>query len=198
MKIGVLGGTFDPVHNGHLYMAKHCIKMLELDKIMFLPNGNPPHKREQKVTDKSHRYKMLCIAIEGEENFYVSDYEINREDYSYTVETMRYMRKSSDDEYVIIIGADSFYQLHLWYDFPNLIKENSFVVLDREYMGRSDLENDVMKFNEQYSSCVKVCRMPMVDVSSTIIRDNLSLGIDVSGMVPDRVFEYIADNKLYR
>ena len=101
MKIGVLGGTFDPVHNGHLYMAKHCIKMLELDKIMFLPNGNPPHKREQNVTDKSHRYNMICIAIEGEENFYVSDYEINREDYSYTVETMRYMRKSSDDEYVM-------------------------------------------------------------------------------------------------
>ncbi len=198
MKIGILGGTFDPVHNGHIYMARHCMDNLSLDKIMFLPNGNPPHKKDRIITDKIHRYNMLRLALLSYEDFFVSDYEIMRQEHSYTVETMRHFREMADDKYVIIIGADSFYQLDLWYRFRELVCENEFVVLDREYNGYTTLEEDIVSFNEKYNAHITLCRMPVIDISSTTVRERLLNNEDVSEIIPHIVSEYIADNNLYR
>lgn len=197
MKIGVLGGTFDPVHNGHIHMAKHCMKKMSFDKIMFLPNGNPPHKKDRNITDKIHRYNMLKLALKGYDDFFVSDYEIRRDQYSYTVETMRCLR-AIEDEYVIIIGADSFYQLDLWYDFRNLIMENQFVVVDRDYQMDTTLEEDIAAFNKKFSAHITLCQMPLVDISSTDVRKKLLNNEDVSEMIPHCVMKYISDNNLYR
>lgn len=198
MKTGILGGTFDPVHKGHIYMAENCLGMLGLDRVMFLPNGNPPHKQKRSITDKNHRYNMLEIALEPFENFVVSDYEIRRDECSYTVETMRYMRSISDDDYILIIGADSFYQLEMWYSFPELIAENNFAVVDRLYREHGSIEEDIRIFNEKNHTDIVLCKMPVVDISSTHIRERLLHGEDVSDMVDAKVLEYIADNKLYR
>lgn len=198
MKIGVLGGTFDPVHNGHIFMAQHCMDNLSFDRIMFLPNGNPPHKKDRNITDKIHRYYMLKFALMPYDKFFVSDYEIKREEYSYTVETMRHFRETTDDEYVIIIGADSFYQLGMWYNFSELVKENQFVVLDREYNANTALNEDISIFNQKYNSHISLCQMPMVDISSTDIRNKLIKNEDVTDMIPRCVMQYITDNNLYR
>jgi len=198
MKIGILGGTFDPVHKGHIYIAEQCMKHLGMDRIMFLPNGNPPHKRGRNITDKEHRYNMLKIAISGCEGFCVSDYEIRREEYSYTVETMRNLRKLSDDEYILIIGADSFYQLDLWYKSDELVKENRFVVLDREYDGHGNISEDVERFNKEHLSHISLLKIPLIDISSTEIRNRISMGTDISDMVGENVANYIKENNLYR
>ena len=198
MKIGILGGTFDPVHKGHIYIAEQCMKHLGMDRIMFLPNGNPPHKRERNITDKEHRYNMLKIAISGCEGFCVSDYEIRREEYSYTVETMRNLRKLSDDEYILIIGADSFYQLDLWYKSDELVKENRFVVLDREYDGHGNISEDVERFNKEHLSHISLLKIPLIDISSTEIRNRITMGTDISDMVGEKVANYIKENNLYR
>ncbi len=198
MKIGILGGTFDPVHKGHIYIAEQCMKHLGMDRIMFLPNGNPPHKRGRNITDKEHRYNMLKIAISGCEGFCVSDYEIRREEYSYTVETMRNLRKLSDDEYILIIGADSFYQLDLWYKSEELVKENKFVVLDREYDGHGNISEDVERFNKEHLSHISLLKIPLIDISSTEIRNRISMGTDISDMVGENVANYIKENNLYR
>ena len=191
MKIGILGGTFDPVHKGHIYIAEQCMKHLGMDGIMFLPNGNPPHKRGRNITDKEHRYNMIKIAISGCEGFCVSDYEIRREEYSYTVETMRNLRKLSDDEYILIIGADSFYQLDLWYKSEELVKENKFVVLDREYDGHGNISEDVERFNKEHLSHISLLKIPLIDISSTEIRNRISMGTDISDMVGENVANYI-------
>ena len=198
MKIGILGGTFDPVHKGHIYIAEQCMKHLGMDRIIFLPNGNPPHKRGRNITDKEHRYNMLKIAISGCEGFCVSDYEIRREEYSYTVETMRNLRKLSDDEYILIIGADSFYQLDLWYKSDELVKENKFVVLDREYDGHGNISEDVERFNKEHLSHISLLKIPLIDISSTEIRNRISMGLDISDMVGENVANYIKENNLYR
>ena len=198
MKIGILGGTFDPVHKGHIYIAEQCMKHLGMDRIMFLPNGNPPHKRGRNITDKEHRYNMIKIAISGCEGFCVSDYEIRREEYSYTVETMRNLRKLSDDEYILIIGADSFYQLDLWYKSEELVKENKFVVLDREYDGHGNISEDVERFNKEHLSHISLLKIPLIDISSTEIRNRISMGTDISDMVGENVANYIKENNLYR
>ena len=198
MKIGILGGTFDPVHKGHIYIAEQCMKHLGMDRIIFLPNGNPPHKRGRNITDKEHRYNMLKIAISGCEGFCVSDYEIRREEYSYTVETMRNLRKLSDDEYILIIGADSFYQLDLWYKSDELVKENRFVVLDREYDGHGNISEDVERFNKEHLSHISLLKIPLIDISSTEIRNRITMGTDISDMVGEKVANYIKENNLYR
>lgn len=198
MKIGVLGGTFDPVHTGHIRMAESCIRKMGLDRIMFLPNGNPPHKTDKCITDKYHRLNMIRIAIEDYEKFFLCDYEINREDYSYSVETMRYLRENYDHKLYLIIGADSFYQIDKWYCYKDLIRENSIIVLDRSYQGHEGIVKDITEFNHIYDADVHLCVMPLVDISSTDIRSKICGGEDIKGLVPDGVYDYIKVNKLYK
>ncbi len=198
MKIGVLGGTFDPVHIGHLRMAESCIRKMGLDKIMFLPNGNPPHKTDKIITDKYHRLNMIRMATEGYEKFFVCDYEINKEDYSYSVETMRHLKEIYGRDLYLIIGADSFYQIDKWYKYKELVSENSIIVLDRSYQGHEGITEDIYTFNKLYNADVHLCNMPLVDISSTDIRDMIYRDEDIKGFVPDRVYDYIKVNKLYK
>ena len=196
-KIGVFGGTFDPVHVAHLHMAQCALEQAGLDKVVFVPNGTPPHKENQRILSASHRYNMLRLATEDNPGFEVSDYEISRQGYCYTVDTMRAFRSDNPDcEYVFVIGADSLDYVDKWYQAPQLIAENHFVVALRNFRQGYDFEANIRKIRDMGGS-VEIVEMPPLDVSSTYIRELASKGCNVGYLTTYKVGCYIRDNKLY-
>ena len=179
-KIALFGGTFDPIHKGHLHVAESALNELGLDKLIFIPAGNPPHKMSG--TDKRHRYHMTRIAAQGNPKFEVSDYEIRRKTPSYTVETLKYFEKKySDYRLFYIVGADSLKQMSTWYK-PQEIFEISDIIC----AGRSGEKNfEIPGANIIYLNA------PDYNASSTAVRSgNLS-------ELPKGVKEYILKNSLY-
>lgn len=192
MKIAILGGTFNPIHLGHLAMAEHVLKNCKMDRICFLPNGQPPHKNDD-IADKHHRLEMVKLAIKTNPAFYVSDYEINQEKRCYTVDTMSYFN-SLDDEYHFILGADSLFQLPHWKDVEKLKKICSFIVCDRTYNG--DTADLVEKL--RLEGCrIMLTDMPLIDIDSTTIRQRVRDNLDISDYTTEKVAQYIFQNKLY-
>lgn len=194
MKIAILGGTFNPVHLGHLAMAEHVLKHLNMDKICFLPNGQPPHKKNDKIVNKHHRLEMVKLAIAGNPHFYISDYEIMQDKHCYTVDTIKHFHSLGDEEYYFIIGADSLFQLSTWKDADELKKICSFIVCDRAHQGDTDAEVERLKQN---GCSIILCNMPLVEIDSTTIRQRVKNGLDISGYTTKDVAEYIYNNKLY-
>lgn len=194
--IAVLGGTFNPVHNGHIAIAEAALKEFGFSKIVFLPNGNPPHKTKERIIDSSHRCNMIRLAIKDRSEFELSDYEINTKEPSYTVDTQRELKKIYNCPIYFIIGADSLYTLHRWKSPEILIKECSFIVADRT----SDTSNNINEYISKMNSLganIRALSMPRIDITSTMVRQALTLGKDVSGLVPKKVYEYIRQQKLY-
>ncbi len=197
-KIGVFGGTFDPVHMAHLHMAQCALEQSGLDKVIFVPNGTPPHKNQDNIIDARHRYNMLVLATEGNPGFEVSDYELTKGGYCYTVDTMRHFKTTyPEKEFVFIIGADSLDYLDKWYQSQSLILENHFVVAAREFRPGYSLAENVRKITDMGGS-VEVIHMPPLEISSTYIRQSAARGGNVEYLTTPQVGRYISDNKLYR
>jgi len=194
MKIGILGGTFNPIHSGHIAMAEYVVENLGMDKICFLPNGQPPHKKDYKIADKHHRLEMVKLAIQDNHKFYVSDYEIMQDKHCYTVDTIKYFHSLSNDDYFFIIGADSLFQLSTWKNADELKKICSFIVCDRARQGDTDAEVERLR---QQGCNIMLCDMPLVNITSTDIRRMVKEGISISGYTDEKVAQYIYKNKLY-
>lgn len=183
MRIGLYGGAFNPPHNGHLSVAKNAIAQMNLDKLIFIPTGNAPHKKETEVS-REDRYNMVLAAISGEEKMCVSDYEIKRSEVNYSANTTEYFKSLyPDDELFFIIGDDSYNELDTWHE-PHRIMENAtLLVFPREGA-------DVKK---------PAIRLPMeiVAVSSSEIREKIKMGKDCRNLLPKAVFDYIIDRNIY-
>lgn len=193
MRIGIFGGTFDPVHIGHMKMAEHAMKEFALDKIIFVPNANPPHKKDKLIEDYSHRFKMLEIAFEGACNFSVSDYESESGKYYYSLHTMRHFRELYGDDTYFIIGGDSLMTIHQWYEYETLLKENKFIVFLRD--GNEDFYKTVEKYRS-FGARIHVSKMKETVVSSTEIRKNINK-MKKTDLITDEVYNYIVENGLY-
>ena len=132
-KIAIFGGSFNPIHNGHLQVAKSALSECGLKKVIFLPNANPPHKNKEHIISAHHRYNMVALATDGFENFEISNYEMNSDKPSYTINTLRHMKSVYNAELFFIIGADSLYTLNLWKGihivgyFSSLLRENGVI-----------------------------------------------------------------------
>lgn len=196
-KIGILGGTFNPIHIGHLIIAEQCKEQLNLDQIIFIPNGNPPHKNKN-IIDKHHRFKMLSLAIEDNKYFDISDIEIKKEEPSYTINTILELKKNTTNEIFFIMGDDSLFNIKSWYKYKNLIEECRFIVFPREKtldisnynkFISTELNADIAKFN--------FISFPLINISSTLIRNMIEKKNSVKYLVPDKVINYIDSNKLY-
>ena len=197
-KIGIFGGTFDPVHMAHLHMAQCALEQGKLDKVIFLPNGTPPHKENSGITNAEHRYNMLVLATEDNPCFEVSDYELTKDGLCYTVDTMRYFRSAyPEDRFVFILGADSLDYLDRWYDGENLIKENSFLVAVRDFRQGYDIQANIRKI-EDMGGKIELIQMPPLDISATYIRETASQGYSVAYLTTPEVEQYIRDKELYR
>ncbi len=195
-KTGIFGGLFDPVHLGHLNMAQCALEQAKLDSVIFVPNGNPPHKNGD-CADFEHRFQMLAAATADNPHFFVSDYECTAGEYHYTVDTMRHFRaESPDDEFFFILGADSLDYVNTWMRADELIRENVFIAVNRNFRSGYSLQKNIAEL-ENMGGRVIEAKMPMIDISSTLVRRAAVEGRDVRYLTGASVAGYIKQNKLY-
>lgn len=177
MRIGIMGGTFNPIHLGHLILSEYIREEASLDKIIFIPTGHPPHKDKNSVIDGFHRKKMLELSIKDNPYFFLSDIELKRENKSYTIDTIAELRKVHiDDELFMIIGADSLYNIESWKDSSKLLTEIDFVVADRILREKKNLIEEIKRLNILHNIEIKYFDSPLIDISSTEIRDRIKKG----------------------
>lgn len=199
MKIGLMGGTFDPIHFGHLFIANEIKENLNLNKIIFIPTGNPPHKNIKKISDAYDRYLMTLLATLDTPYFEVSKIETNRKEISYTIDTIDMINnKHKDCELFFIIGADSLFEIKTWKNFDKLLKKCNFIVTARPGYKSEELETEMQRLNKFYNTNLIKIDIPQLEISSTEIRKRIELGKTIKYHTKDSVIEYIYKKKLYK
>lgn len=187
-----MGGTFDPIHIGHLFIAEDIKEKLKLDKVIFIPNGTPPHKKAK--TADNIRFEMTKIAINKNDNFIISDIEIKRKKYSYTIDTLKELKqKYLEDEFYFILGSDSIMEIHKWKDYKEIFKFTNIVC----YM-RKGFDISKVKLEKELYSKVIFEDSIIIDISSTMIRHRVKNNKSIRYIVPDEIINYIEKNSLYR
>ena len=195
MKTGLFGGTFDPIHNGHMKVAQAAKNSLQLDRVIFIPAGDPPHKADKKVTDKKDRLNMVRLAVESE-GAQVSDWEICQNKKSYSVDMIRHFQSLyPEDELYFIIGADSFYDMPTWWHYRELMSMCSFVVIARPDIDKAALLDCYA--GDETPPRVFFLEDLLMDISSTQIRELVAEGKDIARLVPPAVHSYIQIHSLY-
>lgn len=196
-RIGVFGGTFDPVHVGHLVIATECLHVLGLNRLAFVPSASPPHKPGQKLSSPADRFAMLKLAIHERANLTVDPIEFERPGPSFTVDTLRELHKRDpDSDLIFIMGADSLRELHLWRD-PAGILEQAEVAVAR----RPGVDIDLAAVDQQIpgaSERIRIVDVPLFGVSSSDIRRRVRAGEPIAFQLPWRVEEHIRGHCLYR
>lgn len=198
MKIGIMGGTFDPIHFGHLATAEAVRESFMLDEILFIPAARPPHKRGRNVTDEKHRLTMTILATRSNKFFKVSDMELKRTGLSYTLDTMNELYKTfgNSTELFFIIGADSLADLSKWHEARELVEKCHFIATTRQGVDVdfSAVENYFGAIAKEHIHRVTT---PGLEISSTDIREKVRLGRSIKYLVPEVVEEYILREELY-
>ena len=216
LKLGILGGTFNPVHYGHLAAAEEVRDRLKLDRILFIPSYSPPHKQEENVPSAVHRMEMVRLATAGNPCFEPSDIEIKRGGRSYTIDTIEALhRTQAGSELFFITGLDSFLDIQTWNHWERLLSLCSFVVLSRPGYRFTDLlkidfmkpaAGDLTELDRgghqetiiRYGPFTVFLEMiPLYDISSTDIRRRIKEGRSIKYHLPDAVETYIIENRLY-
>ncbi len=194
-RIGIFGGTFNPIHTAHLIMAEDVRQQIHLDKVLFIPSANPPHKDSNGLLDANTRLGMINLAIEHNEYFESSDIEIKSAQHSksYTVDTLLELRNKYKDEQTklyLIIGMDNLVELHSWKEPGKLFALAEVIVINRPGFFVQDVKND---FGRQ------VTYVPAlnIDISSTEIRHRIKENRSIKYLVPEKVEKYIIENKIY-
>ena len=196
-KIGILGGTFDPVHIGHTEIAKAAKEQYNLDRVLLMTGGNPPHKRDVKKTDAHIRHDMVKLALTDEDGIEAFDFEVNKREYTYTAKTLTELKKLHPDwEIYFIIGEDSLCDLPTWYE-PQTVCQNA-VLLVYPRTDNSDLDKLIEERKNEFSADIRPVNSELINVSSTNIRRRVKMGTSVKGLVTDRVCEYIMEKGLYK
>lgn len=198
MNVGILGGTFDPVHSGHLILAEVAREQLNLNEVLFIPAGQPWLKVERTITPAKHRLQMLRLALDATPYFRTSEMEIKRSGPTYTIDTINALKKrlSDEDELFFILGQDNLMQVPQWHDAPELIKRCYLVAAPRPGEKKPDLkalEAEIPGIRQR----VMLMKEPLVDISATDIRERVARGLSVRHLVPEPVNRYIKEHRLY-
>lgn len=201
MRLGVMGGTFDPIHNGHLFAAEEAGALFDLDQVLLVPAARPPHKRRTDFSPAADRLRMAEIAAEGNPRLVVSRMEIDRDGPSYTVETLRELRRihGADTEFFFIVGTDEFLELGTWKDPAGILELASFIVATRPGYPTEELRAvlDIEGAADSFSERVLPMDMPGMDISSTDIRERAAAGRPFRYLVPEAVWTYVNEKGLY-
>lgn len=198
-KIGIMGGTFDPVHCAHLMVASEAMKACGLNRVMLMPAGAPPHKEARTLTPPEHRLNMARLAVADMPCFEVSDLEIRTPGTDYTVDTLSLLRcEYPDARLYFIIGGDSLMALDQWRSPEKLMKLASFAAVYRPGLDIGALERKRMEIICRFGGEITLVACRGMDVSSTEIRSRIAAGLGAGGLVPQAVEAYIIGRGLYR
>lgn len=198
-KIGIMGGSFDPCHRGHINLALDAARQADLTKVILMPARVQPFKIDTKTAGNNHRLNMLKAAVENIAELEVSDWEMRQEELSYTYLTMREAKKQAGDETQVffISGTDSFLEISRWKNSEELISENRFIVGVRPGYREDELEAEIKRLSELYGTEIIKIDNRRFHISSTEIRERLRDGKDISDLVTPGVERYIKENGLY-
>lgn len=212
MRLGILGGTFDPIHFGHLRIAEEICEEMDLEKVLLIPGGLPPHKHKESITPFHDRLAMTRIAAQDSSLLEVLDLEGRRNGPSYSIETLREIHRLYKDNVDIffIIGMDAFLEINTWKEYKNLFKESNFVVLKRPGFSFEELEpfiismevgfkrmSDSNTFATPSGNLLIYKEATLMDISSTRIREMAAAGRSIRFLLPEAVRVYIIEKSLY-
>ena len=213
MRLGILGGTFDPIHLGHLRLAEEMYEELNLSKVLLMPGAQPPHKGDRQVAPFSDRVEMVKIGTQYSGYLDVSDIEGQRKGPSYSIETIRIIRESYgiDLELFFILGSDAFKEIKTWKEYQSLFKITNFIVIERPGITLGELGTFIQSldaglnegntkniFLNATGNYVLIKKMSQLDISSTQIRQKIKAGKSINFIVPHKVKEYILEKGLYK
>lgn len=198
MKIGVIGGTFDPIHNGHLIVAEYARTSLNLDKLIFIPSGIHPFKDNKSITEPKKRVDMISLAIDSNKYFEISPIEIHRKGTTYTIDTIMELKKEyNEDEIYFIIGSDIIFEIEKWKSFEELIQLCKFILLYRPGKEEDHIDKKIEELYSAYKIQFEKVKSPLIEISSTEIRARVKNKLSIKYLVPESVEEYILKNNLY-
>ncbi len=200
-KVGIMGGTFNPIHNGHLILAQEAKEQFDLDEIWFLPSRRQPHKDSRELPEDEKRLAMLSAALEGNEAFRISLLEMERKkELTYSYDTMTELKeKYPETEFFFIIGADSLFQMHKWYRFEELLKGLIFLAAPRAgEEGIDKMKELAAEYGKKYQARIFIIEMPYIEISSTEIRKKTGQGLSVKYYLPEKVEKFIREKGLYQ
>jgi len=187
--IGILGGTFDPIHNGHLITARAVLEARNLEKIIFIPCSISPHKQEVQTAGNYDRLNMVKVAVENSDSFVVSDYELMRGGVSYSIDTINHFQKEYN-QIELIIGYDNLKNFDTWKNYQKILNIVNLVVMKRSH------DNSKVENKEVLKKAI-IVDTPYLDICSSNIRNRIKGGFAIDNLVPDKVKQYIFDNSIY-
>lgn len=198
-KVGIMGGTFNPIHNGHLMLAREALRQFTLDEVLFMPCGNAYMKEAQDIESGQTRAEMTALAIQGNPYFTLSTIELEHQGNTYTYQTLERLKKgTSDANYYFIMGADSLFHITEW-ALPERIFSNCCILAAvRDDKTSDDLESQIRMLKREYDADIRVLQTLPMNVSSSDIRCKISAGESIEGDVPETVRTYIEKRGLYR
>lgn len=198
-KIGIMGGTFSPIHIGHLMIAQRAYEEYHLDQVVFLPNGNPPHKADDSVLDVFHRAEMVKLAIQSHPEFVFSDLEIQNDAFSYTSDTLaHFCSLDPEASYFFIVGADSLDYMDKWHEPQEIFARATILAAARGNLEQESMEKKIRELKQKYHASIELLHLPNVAISSNWIRKNIKEGYSIHYYVTDEVEAYIKQHNLYK
>lgn len=198
-KIGILGGTFDPIHNAHLLLGESAREQYGLDRVIFIPNNLTHLKNRTEISGKEDRYQMCKLAIAGNPYFTCSRIEIDKPEGIYTIDTLKDLRVMyPGDELFLILGADSIFGIDTWYQGPEILKSCTILAAIREEDDLASLDKRRRELAKLYGADIRLLTFNRIDISSTDIRNRIRIGRSVRYMLPDECIEYICIKGLYK
>jgi nicotinate-nucleotide adenylyltransferase len=197
MRIGVFGGTFDPVHIGHLILAEQCREQANLDQVWFVPSARPPHKADPSRTPFERRVEMLALAVAGHPAFRVEEMEKDRPGPSFTADTLEELRRRRpDDEFFLLLGSDSLSDLPGWHAPDRILRAAGLIVVERP--GHPLLREEQLRTDPDVPVRLQAVASPLIDVSSSDLRERAAAGRSLRYLVPRAVEAYILEKRPYR
>lgn len=197
--IGIMGGTFDPIHIAHLEMARCAMEQKQLREIWFMPSKIPPHKQERKILSEDMRAEMIQLAIQEESGFLFSDFELRRKEITYTARTLELLEQECPKEkFYFILGGDSLFQFEHWYHPEEILQRAVVLAIGRNGVAFSELQQQASYLSQRYHGRVELVQMPRLDISSSMIRRKIAQGESVKEYLPSKVYQYIVKNHCYQ
>ncbi|MCI9486294.1 MAG: nicotinate-nucleotide adenylyltransferase [Lachnospiraceae bacterium] len=197
-RIGIMGGTFDPIHMAHLLLAEAARTQFHLDQILFMPSANPPHKDNQTVSPAEHRRAMVLLAVKGNLNFVCSDLEFRRRGFTYTSDTLRALHEQyPDTEFYFIMGADSLFAVDTWHQPEKIFNMATILAGNRSEVPMEQIEEQVRHLQNRFGGRIFLIDMPDIAISSSEIRKRCAEGASVRYYVPETVYQYMKAYHLY-